>query len=90
MHQVEEERKRELEQAKFKAREFKDIAPKPILASGKNTPSAALVKEFKLHSVQRCQQREDFERRQREKEAELSRQEEERLLEIKRKEEEEI
>lgn len=77
---MEEERKRELEQAKFKAREFKDIAPKPIIVSGKNTPSAALVKEFKLHSVQRCLQREEFERRQREKEVELTMQEEERLL----------
>jgi len=57
IQQVEEERKREQELAKFKAREFKPQDLKPIIQSGKTTPNTALlsiVKEFKLHSMQRC------------------------------------
>ena len=50
----------------------------------------AVVKEFKLHSLIRSQQREEFEKRVKEKETEIEATERERLLELKRKEEEEI
>ena len=62
-------------------------------ACGKSTPSSALmavVKEFKLHSLIRSQQREDFEKRVKEKETEVEAAERERLVGLKRKEEEEI
>lgn len=88
-----------MELTKFKAREYHKPAEQSVRAasvgggSGKTTPSAALmavVKEFKLHSLMRSQQREEFEKKKKEKDQQLQKGEIERLEEIKRKEEEEV
>jgi hypothetical protein len=55
----------------FKALEFRrPVEPPIVVLSGKSTPMNTAVREFKFHSVQRSLQREEFERKQREREAE--------------------
>ena len=97
LQQVEAERRAELEATRFKAREFKQPADARAASvgggSGKTTPSAALmavVKEFKLNSLLRVQQREEFDKKKKEREEEHQKAEVERLEELKRQEEEEI
>ncbi len=83
LQQIEAEKKAQLERTKFKARDFniqeftQRAASLSGAGSGKTTPSSALmavVKEFKLHSLMRSQQRDEFDKKLKEKhtEAELA------------------
>ena len=79
IEQIEAEKKAQIEKTKFKARdfniqEFSQRAASIGGGSGKTTPSSALmavVKEFKLHSLMRSQQREEFEKKMKEKNTEV-------------------
>lgn len=96
MEQVEAQRRAALEATNFKAREFKPSDVRAASVGGgssKTTPSAALmavVKDFQLHSLLRVQKREEFDKKQREREEEQQRFERLKLEQLKRQEEEEI
>ena len=78
IEQIEAEKKAQIEKTKFKARDFniQEFSQRGASiggGSGKTTPSSALmavVKEFKLHSLMRSQQREEFEQKMKEKNTE--------------------
>lgn len=78
IEQIEAEKKAQIERTRFKARDFniQEFSQRTASiggGSGKTTPSSALmavVKEFKLHSLMRSQQREEFEKKLKERHTE--------------------